>query len=286
MTTHEIITLKPQLPVYFDIYRSYDLLVPSHWHSHLEILYILQGTLHISHKKEKYTLKKNDLFIVNSGEIHDTRSIGNAEVLLLQIPYEFLNQSIPQFPVIRFREYFSYEKWKEDPIFCQMLSYLLQMTEYYFRSANGDQFLFSSNLNLFLYHLYTNYSTLQNQLELSAEYRLRTRLRTILEYVEQHYAEPITLSDAAALVALNQEYFCRFFKKQVGCSFIEYVNQVRLTHIYNDLLHTKDNITTLQERHGFTNYKVFNRMFKDVYGCSPSKLKATRQESINDSPST
>ena len=40
MTTHEIITSKPKLPVYFDIYQSDNQLVPSHWHAHVEILYI------------------------------------------------------------------------------------------------------------------------------------------------------------------------------------------------------------------------------------------------------
>ena len=85
--------------------------------------------------------------------------------------------------------------------------------------------------------------------------------------------EPLSLSDISDRFALNPEYFCRFFKKNMGFTFLEYVNMVRLSHIYSDLMQTGDSITQIMERHGFINYKVFNRMFKEVYGCLPSKFR-------------
>lgn len=100
-----------------------------------------------------------------------------------------------------------------------------------------------------------------------------TRLKDIITYVERHYMEPLSLSDISDRFALNPEYFCRFFKKNMGFTFLEYVNMVRLSHIYSDLMQTGDSITQIMERHGFINYKVFNRMFKEVYGCLPSKVR-------------
>lgn len=276
MTTHEIITLKPQLPVYFDIYQSNNNLVPSHWHTHLEVLYIFSGTMYIVRNDEKYTLNKKDLFVVNSGDIHYTRSVGNIEALLLQIPYEFLNQSIYQYNTIQFKEYYPHNELKEDAAFQRMIEHLLLMSKLYKQGDEGYQFPFNSNLHLFLHILYTHYSTRQNTAEKNKNVKYLLRLREIIAHVEQHYMEPLTLSDAASLVALNPEYFCRIFKKYMGFSFLEYVNLVRLTHIHKDILETDDSITTIQERHGFSNYKVFNRMYKEVYGCSPSKLRTNR----------
>lgn len=273
MTTHEIISTKPQLPVYFDIYQSDNLLVPSHWHTHLEVLYLYHGTMHIVRNDEKYIIHEKDLFVINSGDIHYTRNIGNAEVFLLQIPYELLNQSIPQYSTVKFREYYSQERLKDDPVFQQLLGYVLSMGKLYRDNEEGYQFLFVSALNLFLHLLYTSYSIRQNPFEQNKEVKQLFRLRELLTYVEQHYMEPLTLSDAASFVALNPEYFCRYFKRNMGLSFLEYVNMLRLTHIHNDLLATGDSITDIQERHGFCNYKVFNRMFKEVYGCTPSKLR-------------
>lgn len=276
MTTHEIITPKAQLPVYFDIYQSNNLLVPSHWHTHLEVLYILHGIIYIVRNDEKYTISKNDLFVVNSGDIHYTRSVGSAEVLLLQIPYEFLNQSIYQYNTIHFREYYPHSEFKEDASFQKMIAHLLLMRKLYKKGEEGYQFLFNSNLHLFLHILYTHYSTCQNLVEKNKDIKHLARLREIIAYVEQHYMEPLTLTEAASLVALNPEYFCRSFKKYMGFPFMEYVNLVRLTHIHSDILETDDSITNIQERHGFSNYKVFNRMFKEVYGCLPSKLRSTQ----------
>ena len=99
------------------------------------------------------------------------------------------------------------------------------------------------------------------------------RIRNIIDYIEKHFTEVITLEDVATYVGLNPEYFCRYFKKQMGVSLIEYVNLIRLTHIYHDLRSTNESISSLQEKYGFTNYKVFNRMFKQVYGTTPSKMR-------------
>lgn len=276
MPNHEIIASKAGLPVYFDIYKSCNQLVPSHWHNHLEVLYVFQGTMHIVRNDEKYTINQNDLFVINSCDIHLTRSPGKVEFLLLQIPYELLNHSISGYKTIRFREYYPQSELNEDPIFQKMIYHLLTMRIIYEQGEDGYQFLFNSNLNLFLHTLYSHYAIRQNLVGKNKDSKHLWRIKEIIDYVEQNYMEPLGLKDAASLVALNPEYFCRSFKKYTGFTFMEYVNLVRLTHIHNDILHTDDNITIIQERHGFTNYKVFNRMFKEAYGCTPSKLRSTR----------
>ena len=85
--------------------------------------------------------------------------------------------------------------------------------------------------------------------------------------------EEIILEDAALELGLNREYFCRMFKKNMGISFISYVNQVRIDHIYQDLIHTDDSILEITERHGFFNQKLFYQMFKERYQCTPVKLR-------------
>ena len=273
MTTHEIITSKPKLPVYFDIYQSDNQLVPSHWHAHVEILYISSGSMHVICREESFLLHTGDIFLVNSGDIHYTRTIGRTETYLLQIPFDFFNQMLPGFASIRFQEYFSAEKYKNDPVFCEKLDHLLTMGYLYKNEKNGYQFLFGSHLHHFLYILYTSYVLPQSQSTVSQDTKTLTRLKDIITYVERHYMEPLSLSDISDRFALNPEYFCRFFKKNMGFTFLEYVNMVRLSHIYSDLMQTGDSITQIMERHGFINYKVFNRMFKEVYGCLPSKVR-------------
>jgi AraC-like DNA-binding protein len=109
-----------------------------------------------------------------------------------------------------------------------------------------------------------------NQEELAATVE---RIRKVIQYVESHYTEPVSLEDAAGLLGIGKEYFCRFFKKNMGISFLRYVNQVRASHIYQDLIHTDLAIAEIMEKNGFTNQKLSNRTFKELYGCTPSKIR-------------
>lgn len=81
------------------------------------------------------------------------------------------------------------------------------------------------------------------------------------------------MHQAAETAALSPEYFCRIFKRNTGITFLEYVNQVRLTHIYEELLSTEDTVTDILARNGFTNYKVFCRMFRETYGATPIQVR-------------
>ena len=54
---------------------------------------------------------------------------------------------------------------------------------------------------------------------------------------------------------------------------MEYVNLVRLTQIHRELRKSEESILCIMENNGFTNYKVFNRMFKEQYGMTPSQMR-------------
>lgn len=84
---------------------------------------------------------------------------------------------------------------------------------------------------------------------------------------------PVPLSEIADVAMLQAKYFCRFFKKCMGVTFLEYQNEIRLSRIYDDIINTDDQISHILERHGFTNYKLFRRMFRERFGCTPTELR-------------
>ena len=99
----------------------------------------------------------------------------------------------------------------------------------------------------------------------------------ILSWVEEHYKEPISLTDVADEMGVSREYFCRIFRKSMGISFQQYLAEIRLNHIYQDLVNTYDPVSEIMENNGFTNQKRFNASFKKLYGCTPSKVRRTIQ---------
>lgn len=273
MSKYEIIERKNCLPVYFDIHSTNNNIVPNHWHNHLEIIYIEKGSLLIVCGNSSYQLYEGDMFIVNSGKIHYTKSSNQTVMLLLQVPYEFLDQLIYQFGAIQFRDYFNGRALSKNRDYIDLVNYLKAMKKLYIENENGYQFLFNSQLQLLFHILYTKFSAPLDTTLANREAKYLERLKDIISYVEKHYAEPITLNKAAEIFALNPEYFCRFFKKNMGFTFLEYLNMVRLSHIYHDLVYTSDNVMEILIHHGFTNYKVFLRMFKSIYGIKPSQVK-------------
>ena len=64
----------------------------------------------------------------------------------------------------------------------------------------------------------------------------------------------------------------------MGLTFLEYQNEVRLSHIYEDLLSTNDTLQQILERHGFTNYKLFRRVFAEHFHATPLQVRRNWRE--------
>ena len=104
------------------------------------------------------------------------------------------------------------------------------------------------------------------------------RLACIADYVDEHYKEPITLQQGAGLLALNPEYFSRFFKKYMGVTFMDYVYAIRLKAAAHEILNTDLTIQTIMENNGFTNPKHFNKIFFEKYGVTASVFRKNRHK--------
>lgn len=267
--TYEIVQLDPNLPIRCNLYQVQSQLSPSHWHEHLEIIYLLEGQLQIYCDEEEYTLEAGDFFVVNSNKIHGTRSSGEVYSLLLQIPFSYLEVYLPNLAKLEFVQ--NHFREQNEKCYRRMLQLLEQLVAIYGEKEMGYQLLVMARLNEFLNLLYRDFSYVKQVSD--ADSRQTARLKEVLQYVADHYKEPISLKDAAGIASLNQEYFCRVFKRAMGVTFLEYVNLVRLTQIHRELRKSEESILCIMENNGFTNYKVFNRMFKEQYGMTPSQMK-------------
>lgn len=278
--THEYIKSIPHLPVYCLLYETYRQMSPSHWHDHLEIIYVLEGELQISSNEnadiyvnDGHILHEDEFYIINSSKIHSTKSKGMVKAFLIQVPYMYLDNYIEDYEHVRFLECFDGERNTKK--YDRMKALLKAITRIYCKKDKGYELRLMAKMNEFLYILYTSYSHIDANVE--KESRQIERLKDVLKYVAKNYQEPIALKEVADIVSLNQEYFCRMFKKCMGVTLLEYVNQVRINHIHEELLSTEDSITDILERNGFTNYKVFSRMFKAQFGMTPRELRRLRK---------
>ena len=67
----------------------------------------------------------------------------------------------------------------------------------------------------------------------------------------------------------------------MGITYLEYQNELRLSFIYQDIISTDDSIKDILERHGFTNYKLFRRMFFEHFKASLTEVRKTHDTKKN-----
>lgn len=273
---YEHIPISAGMEIYFCHMFNDHRYVSTHWHDAVEIIFLLDGELTVYQQEQKTYMEKNDIILINSGEFHATRCREGNESLLIQIPDRFMQKYIPEFQDIQFVMHSRPTNAIHQTKLEQLRKVLRDMQIVLDVKPDGMMLRFYALLFELLYMLYHNY-----RLELSSTERKRQknleRLRPVISYVQEHYQEPISIAEIASIAAFQPEYFCRFFKQQTGMTFQTYLNEFRLSKIYADIVQTDTPIYQILEKHGFTNYKVFRRMFAERFHDTPSHIRRNMQ---------
>ena len=102
--------------------------------------------------------------------------------------------------------------------------------------------------------------------------RMLGDLQDLLSYLDEHYADNITLEFAASRMNFSNSHFSKTFKKLMGINFVTYLNLVRVERAASQLRNTGKKITDVALSCGFNNIRTFNRVFKEITGYTPSEF--------------
>ncbi|HIQ99233.1 MAG TPA: PocR ligand-binding domain-containing protein [Candidatus Scybalocola faecavium] len=101
----------------------------------------------------------------------------------------------------------------------------------------------------------------------------REIMKKAVSFISQHYSEPITLSYVANEVHLNPAYFSTLFKKEIGLSFKEYLNHVRIEESKRLLSNSNFSIIDIAIAVGFEDQSYFSKVFKKYTGMTPKQFR-------------
>ncbi len=110
-------------------------------------------------------------------------------------------------------------------------------------------------------------------------YRLQTtgpagvRLRKVLERVQVDLGQHYNAADLARHVGMTPQGFSRFFHRQVGCTFVAYLNRWRISLACSALIETDEPITKIAYRVGYTNLSNFHRRFRALKKMTPAQFR-------------
>lgn len=92
-------------------------------------------------------------------------------------------------------------------------------------------------------------------------------------YIKAHLTEKLSLDEVAEHVYLSKSYFCRIIKDELGCTFTEYVNRLRVERSKILLTGTGMPIAEIACAVGFDDQSYFNRIFKKQTGIAPGSYR-------------
>lgn len=102
------------------------------------------------------------------------------------------------------------------------------------------------------------------------------RISKVFQYVQQSFADEISLDKAAGLLHLSESAFCKFFKRTSGKTFSDYVNEIRIGHACQLLLETDQSIRDIAAASGFESMTYFNRIFLRKKKMTPGAFRQIR----------
>ena len=99
------------------------------------------------------------------------------------------------------------------------------------------------------------------------------RIKIVKEYIDNHFAESITLDEVAGVAGMSPSAFSRYFKLHTHRTFTNYLSEIRLGHAARELIDTTNNISQIGYNCGFNNLSNFNRVFKSHRGTTPKQFR-------------
>ena len=235
-----------------------------HWHEHIEFVYITRGDGVFILNGKRYPVSPGDLIIANPNTLHALLSDSGIDYHCMLIRPDFFSKD--DINTMSFKSLIKSDKTIES-IFAELKS------EYVFELAAADIMKKAIVYRLIAY-LARNYSkpTLSKE-DIERRTAALSRIRKVEDFVSKNYKNKISTSDLAKIFYVSENHFCRLFKKTVGISAIEYINEDRIGKSELLLSQTDLSITEIAAEVGFENANYFARVFNKIRKESPSEYR-------------
>lgn len=247
----------------------------------IKLIYVLTGKLKVKINRKEYDMKDSDFILVNSNELHSIHSEENNLFITILIDYSILSNILNQKHLL-----FMCNSIEKTNLSDQSLRRLIRELLYIFtkqdfnlqRDFNGKAFQIVSILIL-------NYLSNKSEYDIKRDMYgkgSKDRLGDIVQYIDDHYQQPLSLEEVAMQHFITVPYLSKYFKKHTGKNFLEYLNEVRLVHAVNELLQSNKSIINIALDNGFPTLASFNRVFSRHYQLKPAEYRRNIEKSLNN----
>lgn len=250
----------PMTADYFKMQSTDDLNFPAHLHYCFEFVTITRGEMDIFIDGRRYVLEEGGSILIFPNQVHSlvTRNTSK-HILCLFSPMlvsAFSSRVSGKIPLDN--------RFSPDPFYTRKLSELLDDTD---RLA----------LKGFLYSLAAEFDSGAEYVPQTNENLLAGR---IFRFVEDNYSSDCSLNALAKNIGYDYSYLSAYFKKTVGVSYNDYVNQYRIGKVCYLLANCEKNVLDISAECGFNSLRSLNRNFRESIGRTPTEYRRASKEGI------
>lgn len=253
--------------------------VPIHWHEDIELIYVKKGKGLVSVNLTEYEVESGSIVLILPGQLHAiyTKNLQRMEYENIIFSPDLLRSGVVDiceteylFPLlsggITLPVHFKKGMEAHEEI-SRILDACDQIGK---EKKEGSEFLIKSMI-FQIFYVFINRCSHSGVRKVIP--RDLDRMKKVMKYIEDHYSEKISIAEIAGEVGCAPSYFMRIFKKNIGVSFIEYLNDFRIDTGARLLKETSSSIMEIAMKVGFDNLSYFNRSFKKKYKVSPGQFR-------------
>jgi AraC-type DNA-binding domain-containing proteins len=261
-------------------------IIPWHWHEEIEVIYSIDGNLNVQIPGKVFHMKQGESIFINSNILHmtETESYCNYHSIVFHpLLITGTNNSIFAkryiTPLIHFAgldgiQFTSKCQWEQNITEDIMVAFQAIAS-----AKTGYEITVRENLSKVCLSLYQQYENAISEGHdvLSQD---TIRLRKMLDYIHEHYAEHLELPQIAKAADIGDRECLRCFQRLIKTSPVQYLIKHRVMQGASILIRNNDiSITDVSILCGFDSPSNFSQMFKRFFRCTPREYRNQYEQS-------
>ena len=231
----------------------------SHWHMEHELIACREGSAQVMLDDTMFNITQQQCIFCHSGRVHYISASPDSVLLVCLFDEKMYDPITSPFAL-------------ENPVFEDRYGILPKLSEIRHELQNQPIFFecrTEAMIGEILVDVFRGEPLRKAQWQFSD---VITRYKQLLNHIDLEY-EHITYQNAVQFMNMSDAYFSRYFKRQAGMTFSQYLNVVRIEKAVQ-LLDSAPTmkITDVMLRCGFNTIRSFNRVFREVTGFTPTTL--------------
>lgn len=244
---------------------------PMHWHNAVEILMPIENIFPVICGETEYILKENDILIIPPGEIHNLKAQKGRRIIMLCD-----NAMISDNPALKeFSPILSKPVWINNSFDNKFVSSLNEIIMDMVKTFDNpppfcEALLYHKLITFFL-------KIAEYKADTEKDKKSADKTELIRKYIDSFYMNQITLDTLSEAIGYSKYHISRLLTGS-GVSFSDLVNARRIKAAEIMLHDDSFSVTQAALNSGFTSITTFNRAFKKIKGCTPTRFREMYRE--------